>query len=105
MIGGHTLGRLACAVGQLHENRGGLVDEVERAGDEIAVFTHDEASRRSGAKEHLAHLFQPSDRLDSHHRRRHASDGRLERLLLEQVHVVGRPKIEREQESGDQRGH
>ena len=78
VIGGHQFGRLALAVGQPHEDRSGFVDEVERAGDDVAAGIDRQPRRRAGAKQHSLDFFQAADGLDLHDRRRHAIDGGLQ---------------------------
>ena len=70
VVAGHQLGRLARAVGQPHQDRGGLVDEVERAGDDVAAGIDDQPRRRAGAEEHLVDPLQAADGFDADHRRR-----------------------------------
>ena len=90
MIGGDQFGRLPHAVGQPHEDRGGLVDEVERARNDVTARVDYPTGRRAGAEEHPFDRFQAADGFDADHRRRDAGNGRLEGGLLLQVHVVGR---------------
>ena len=76
VVGGHQLGRLARAVGQPHEDRGRLVDEVERAGDDVAARIDDQPGGRARAEEHPIDPLQAADGFDADHRRGHAIDGR-----------------------------
>ncbi len=68
--------------GSAHEDRRRLVEEVERAGDDVAVRIDHQPRRRAGAKQHALDLLQAADGLDLHDRRGDAIDGGLERGLL-----------------------
>ena len=89
VVGGHEPGRLARAVGQLHEDRGRAVDEVERAGDDVAVGDR-RPGRWSGPVPNSTSPdpLQAADGLDAHDRRGDAVDGRAEGLLFERAEVV-----------------
>ena len=75
-----------------------LVGEVEGAGDDVAVGADDQAAGRADALADTAPRPPAGDqlgaagRLDLHDARRDLLDGRLDRLLLQVVQVVVRPR-------------
>ena len=88
VVGGHQLGRLARAVGQPHQDRGRLVDEVEGAGDDVAVRIDDQPGGRPGAEQHVFTRSRPPMVSMRTTPGRHAIDGGDERLLLQRIQVV-----------------
>ena len=90
MIGGHELGRLARAIGKPHENRRRLVDEVERAGNDVAGRVDHQAGRRARAEQHAIDLLQAADGFDANHRRGHSIHRGPKCRLLLGLEVVGR---------------
>ena len=89
---GDELGRLARAIGQPHEDRRRLVDEVERAGDDVALRIDDQAGRRARAEQHLFDPLHAADGLDADDARGDAVDRGDHRPLFERFKVVVRPR-------------
>ncbi len=95
VIAGHQLGRLASPVGQPHQDRRRLVDEVEGAGDDVTARIDRQSRRRAGSKKRAFDLLLAADGLDLHDRGRHAVDGGPEGGLLLGVGIVRAPHCRR----------
>jgi hypothetical protein len=65
-----------------------MLDEVECAGEHVAVLGDDQTGGRTGTHQHLADSLQAAQRFDPDHRGRHGRHGRLDRDLFLQTDVV-----------------
>ena len=94
VVGGHELRRLARAVGQPHEDRRRLADEIERAGDDVALRIDHQAGGRARAQQQLLRPLHAADGLDADDARGDAADGGDHRPLFERFEVVVRPRAD-----------
>ena len=87
MIGRDHLGGGGPAVGHADHDRRRLGGEVERTGDDVAVFGDDHPRRGTVAHQHLSHAVQPADGFDADNRRLRQSRGLFESLLLKRIQL------------------
>ncbi len=89
MIVRHDLGRQPRAIGQINQHLRRLLDEIEGAGNDVAVGRDDQPRRWPGADQQIADGFQAAQRFDANHAGGNAIGGRFHGGFFAECQIVG----------------
>ncbi len=87
MIGRDHRGRQRSAIGKFDHNRRRLGREVERTGNDVAIFRDDYPGGRAIADQHLPNAVETAHGFNSHNGRLDQSRRLLEGLLLQSIQL------------------